>query len=129
LTVFQPFLEKPFVLAVRFHLRVFSLGIDEDERSTEEDRRVDRIGATLACSLILISSVFLLWHVLMYADIVGLILFLLFALWQHYLERGLKNTNLNLTPIQTMLISYVLLGRVGKYHRCTDSSDASTSFT
>jgi hypothetical protein len=93
--------------------------IDEDEPSTEEDKRVDWIGATLITGgLILIvfvlsdmptardgwrnpreSSIFLLWRVLMYADIVGLFftglfLVLLFALWQYYLERRLEDIDL-----------------------------------
>ena len=96
--------------------------IDEDEPSTEEDRRVDWIGAILVTSgLVLIvfvlsntstregwrslrecSPAFLHWHVLTrvsYADIVslfvfGVVLVVLFALWQYYLERRLENRNL-----------------------------------
>ena len=44
-------MEKPFILVVRFLLRVLDQGIfaiDEDEPSTEEDRRVGWIGVTLS---------------------------------------------------------------------------------
>jgi len=97
--------------------------IDEDEPSTEEDRRVDWIGAALITSgLILIVfvlgdapstregwkalrelSVFLqlyvFSHVVRHADIIGLFVFgvvlvLLFGLWQYYLERRLEDSSL-----------------------------------
>lgn len=97
--------------------------IDEDEPSTEEDRRVDWIGAALITSgLILIvfvlsatpstregwkapreSSVLLqctfFSHVVRYVDIIGLfvvgvVLVLLFGLWQYCLEQRLEDPNL-----------------------------------
>ncbi|KAF8261648.1 efflux transporter [Lactarius quietus] len=78
--------------------------IEEDEPSTEEDKRVDWIGAALiTVGLILI--VFVLsdspnarrgWKnpYIIALFVVGILLVLLFVAWQYYLERRLENPDL-----------------------------------
>ncbi|KAI0287841.1 efflux transporter [Russula brevipes] len=107
----RPTWRSPLYLLSGFTFACLVLGffsIDEDEPSTEEDRRVDWIGAILITSG-LIMIVFVLNDVpttregWMAPHIVGLFLFgvtlvVLFAGWQYYLERRLENTDLPRTP-------------------------------
>ncbi|KAN0121010.1 efflux transporter [Russula decolorans] len=103
----SPTWRSPLYLLSGFTFACLVLGfftIDEDEPSTEEDRRVDWIGATLiTCGLILI--IFVLsdtptarkgWKnpLIIGLFLTGVFLVILFALWQYYLERRLENIDL-----------------------------------
>ncbi|KAH9967497.1 efflux transporter [Russula dissimulans] len=78
--------------------------IDGDEPSTEEDRRVDWIGAILITSGLLL-IIFVLSDTSTARDdrrllgllAAGIILVLLFAAWQYYLERRLEKSDLSRT--------------------------------
>ncbi|KAH9977519.1 efflux transporter [Russula compacta] len=102
-----PTWRSPLYLLSGFTFACLILGffaIDEDEPSTEEDRRVDWIGATLITSGLML-IVFVLnntpasregWRAphIVGLFVFGIILVLLFVVWQYYLERRLENTDL-----------------------------------